>query len=284
MIFASSNCSSKNNIKEAVLELVDYGFKNIELSGGTNYYSKMLEDLLELKDKHQLNYRLHNYFPPPEKHFVLNLASKNENILNNSRDMVKKAVDMSKEFNSGKFGLHAGFRISPRVDQLGKKIENMELLPYSEALESFALEVAALSGYAKKQGIELYLENNVFSKANSESYKMLNPFFLTTSDELFELRGKCNFSFLLDIAHLKVSSKTLNRDFQQEFQKLILESDYIHVSDNDGNSDNNNELKKDSLMYKYLKESDLKNKTLTVEVYDGLDAVLRTVNLLSELQ
>ena len=283
MIYVSSNCSEKSNIKEAVLELVDCGIKNIELSGGTNFYSSYLEDLLELKDKHGLSYRLHNYFPPPKKHFVLNLASSNESVLRQSRDMVKKSVDLSHLFNSKKYGLHAGFRINPKVEELGKKILNKSLRPYQEALASFAKEMAELGEYAHAQGVELYLENNVFSKANSESYEDGNPFFLTTSDEFFEMTNLLKFSLLLDVAHLKVSSRTLGKDFREEFNVLIKESDYIHVSDNDGLSDSNKEITETSELYQLLKNSDLKAKTFTVEIYDGLEATKRTVEVIQKL-
>ena len=77
MIYISSSCVKNTKIKDSVEELATNGFKNIELSGGTEYYDNFENDLLELKDKYNLNYRCHNYFPPPKKHFVLNLASPN---------------------------------------------------------------------------------------------------------------------------------------------------------------------------------------------------------------
>lgn len=283
MIFISSNCSKKNNIKEVVQELVDHGIKDIELSGGTNFYPSYLDDLIELKAKHNLNYRLHNYFPPPEKHFVLNLASANESVLEQSRDMVMKSAEISKLFGSTKYGIHAGFRISPRVDELGKKISNTSLLPYEEALEKFSKEMNQLISYSAGKNVQLYLENNVFSKANSESFNNENPFFLTNSKEYFEMKKKINFSLLLDVAHLKVSCQTLGLNFADEFRTLIKESDYIHISNNDGSSDSNNELAHSSDVYQLLKEADLKGKTFTVEVYDGVDAVSRTVEVIRGL-
>lgn len=51
MIYISSSCVKNKTIKESVQELVDSGFKNIELSGGTEYYDGFEDDLLKLKKK-----------------------------------------------------------------------------------------------------------------------------------------------------------------------------------------------------------------------------------------
>ena len=64
MIYVSSACVRRDTIKESVEELAQSGFKSIELSGGTEYYQGYQESLLELKNKYNLNYLLHNYFPP----------------------------------------------------------------------------------------------------------------------------------------------------------------------------------------------------------------------------
>ena len=74
MIFVSSSCVEHTKIKDSILELASNGFGNIELSGGTEYYENYIEDLLVLKKTFNLRYLIHNYFPPPKEHFVLNLA------------------------------------------------------------------------------------------------------------------------------------------------------------------------------------------------------------------
>ena len=62
MIFISSACVKHYKIKDSVQELVNNGFKNIELSGGTTFYNGFVEDLLELKAKYNLNYICHIIF------------------------------------------------------------------------------------------------------------------------------------------------------------------------------------------------------------------------------
>ena len=55
MIYVSSSCVRASSIREAVIALVEQGIKNIELSGGTKPYDNFENDLLELKDKYNLN-------------------------------------------------------------------------------------------------------------------------------------------------------------------------------------------------------------------------------------
>ena len=97
MIYISSSCVKHIKIKDAVQDLVNNGFKNIELSGGTEYYNGFEDDLLELKNKYNLNYICHNYFPPPKEHFVLNLASLDDEIYNKTFEHLKNAIELSKK-------------------------------------------------------------------------------------------------------------------------------------------------------------------------------------------
>ena len=77
MIFISSSSIKKQKIADAVTTLIENDFRNIELSGGTKYYDGWLDELMELKHKYQLNFLIHNYFPPPKIPFVFNLSSPN---------------------------------------------------------------------------------------------------------------------------------------------------------------------------------------------------------------
>ena len=109
MIFVSSSCVKNKKIKDSVEELAKAGFKNIELSGGTVFYENFENDLLELKEKYSLNYRCHNYFPPPKKSFVLNLASLSDDTFQMSFDHLEKVVALSNRLKADKFAFHAGF-------------------------------------------------------------------------------------------------------------------------------------------------------------------------------
>lgn len=281
MIYVSSSCVKHKKIKDSVLDLVRNGFKNIELSGGTEYYEGFDKDLLELQDKHNLNYLCHNYFPPPTEHFVLNLASLNDTIYNNSFEHIKKSIELSQKLGADKFGFHAGFFIDIKVSEIGKKISKEALYNTDEAVHRFCQAIKKLSIIA--EDIKLYIENNVFSSTNYKTYQGENFFMLTNSNDFYKLKDEINFNLLLDVAHLKVSAHTLNLNFEDELSHMIKYSDYIHISDNDGLHDLNRPLTIDSNLVNLLKTSDLKNKDFTLEIYDKMDKIKETHEILQKV-
>ena len=281
MIYISSSCVKNKTIKESVQELVDSGFKNIELSGGTEYYDGFEDDLLKLKKKYNLNYICHNYFPPPKEHFVLNLASLDDEVYDKTFEHLTNAIELSKKLGARKFGFHSGFFIDIKVSEIGKKISKVNLFDKSKSIHRFCDGVKKLQSLSGD--LELYIETNVFSSTNAKTYENDNLFMLTNSSEYQELKNMINFNLLLDVAHLKVSSKTLELDFEEELSYMISQSDYIHISDNDALHDLNHKLQKDSNLVKLLKKQDLKDKDFTLEIYDDMDAIKETYKILQEV-
>ena len=258
MIYVSSSCVRKKKIKDSVENLALNGIKNIELSGGTEYYDSFVDDLLELKDKYNLNYLCHNYFPPPKEHFVLNLASLNDEIYEKTFDHHLEAIELSKKLGANKFGFHAGFFIDPRVRELGKKLSKDSIVNKDEAIDKFCNGFDKLKELAGT--LKLYIENNVFSITNYKTFEGINACMLTNFTEYQQLKKKINFNLLLDVAHLKVSSNSFSLNFEEEFKDMMAISDHIHISDNDALHDTNNVLKKDSNLVKLLNQQDLNGK------------------------
>ena len=281
MIYISTSCVKNTKIKDSVQELAENDFQNIELSGGTEYYENFENDLLELKDKYSLNYRCHNYFPPPKKPFVLNLASLNDETFQMSFDHLEKVIALSNRLGADKFAFHAGFFIDIRLSEIGKKLSRDNLFDKKEAVERFCNAYDVIKRKAKN--VSLFIENNVFSKTNADTYDGENPFMMTNFNEYKSLKEKIDFNLLLDVAHLKVSAKTLGLDWKSEFENMMSVSSYIHVSDNDGFHDLNNQLTKSSSLLTMLERSDTRNKDFTLEIYDGMDAIKKSYKVLSEV-
>jgi len=280
MIFISSSCVKKNKIKDSVKELAINGFNNIELSGGTNYYENFEVDLLDLKKEYNLKYRCHNYFPPPKAPFVLNLASLNDDTFNVSFEHVQKVLKLSSNLGASQFGFHAGFFIDIKLNEIGKKLTKDNLFNKNQSIHRFCDAFKLLQLEANE--ISLYIENNVFSSSNSEAYDGENPFMMTNFTDYQKLKEKINFNLLLDVAHLKVSSKTLGLDWESEFKNMINESNYIHVSNNDGFHDLNDQLTKKSKLFNLIKASNTKDKSFTLEVYDEMDKIKSSYDALNE--
>ncbi len=281
MIFVSSSCLKKKYIRDSVEELAKNGFQNIELSGGTEYYENFEKDLMELKYKYELNYRCHNYFPPPKIPFVLNLASLNDETFQTSFQHLEQVIALSNRLGSNKFGFHAGFFIDIKINEIGKKLSKDKLFDKKKAVKRFCKYYDVLKD--KSKNVSLYIENNVFSRNNRITYKNETPFMMTNFNEYKALKNKIDFNLLLDVAHLKVSAKTLGLNLEEEFINMMNVSKYIHISDNDANHDSNNEITKSSNLLPLLKDSDTKDKDFTLEIYDGMNAISNSYNTLSKV-
>ncbi|MFT5824150.1 MAG: sugar phosphate isomerase/epimerase [Crocinitomix sp.] len=280
MAFVSSSCVKHEKIIDSIRELNDFGINALELSGGTKPYPEMLTDLKSAKENLGVDLLLHNYFPPPPVDFVLNLASANDIIQQQSLEHCKQAIEMSIALETGQFGFHAGFFIDIKVSEIGKKLSPSDITDKNEALDRFCDAHQHLMAFAGND-LKLYVENNVFSKSNHESFEGKNPLMLTDLEGYKELKSRIDFNLLLDVAHLKVSCKTLNQNFTEALELLFNSSDYIHVSDNDGLHDTNNGFQPNSDLFDQLKTLNWKNKTVTLEVYEPLEQVAASVDTIN---
>lgn len=271
MIYVSSSCSKQKKIGAAIRELAEHGFRNIELSGGTEYYEGYEEDLFDLKEKYNLNYLVHNYFPPPKEDFVLNLASLDDAIFERSLEQLRKSIRLAHSLGTDKFGFHAGFYVNISLAEIGKAISANHLCNTKQAYERFCSGFNLIKSGSKE--VEIYIENNVYSKTNFNTYGLENPFMLTSPAEYKKLQQHIDFKLLLDIAHLYVSSQTHGFDFDSHLDQMTMETDYIHLSDNDGWHDQNAEFISDSKLLNKIRKKHLKDKTITLEIYTGIDGL-----------
>ncbi|MBI2026262.1 MAG: TIM barrel protein [Deltaproteobacteria bacterium] len=280
MIYVSISSLSHLGLKNAIDLVCRHGIKNIELSGAFPYYDGIDKDLRTLQKFHRLNLICHNYFPHPKIPFIINLASLNDNIYQRSLSFLKEAIALSKKIESPKFGFHAGFFVDITIDEIGKTVKYKELSDQKKSIQRFTEAWDELQ--AESDGVELYIENNVLSFNNYKTFHHQNPLMLTTLEEYRELKKNIDFELLLDVAHLKVSAHSLGLNFIEEFQGLISQTDYVHLSDNDGFSDQNKSFNQSSDLWNLLDLADLNKKTITLEIYENINNIKNTYDLLSK--
>jgi sugar phosphate isomerase/epimerase len=283
LLYVSTACVKHNRIDESVLHLAQMGYRNIELSGGTQFYDGFENDLLRLRSEFGLNYFLHNYFPPPTEHFVLNLASMNDGLYLRCIEHCKQAIALCHILGSERFSVHAGFLIDFSPQEAGKKVNLRKLTDRQPALERFC-EAWYLLQQVAGDGVRLYIENNVLSHTNAVTFGDKNPFLLTDTEGYTELKGMIDFHLLLDLAHLKVSAHTLQLDFQGQVSSLMPKVDYLHVSGNDGLHDQNLGVQGDTDILRALKRYDVVGKAMTLEVYDGMESILDSTAALQDIR
>ena len=279
MIYISSFCIKAKTVRESIERLASLGYRRIELSGGMAKEEDMTRTLLSLKKDFGVDLICHNYFPPPPENFVLNLASLDDGIFRKSVDHFKKAVELSQQLEAPVFGLHAGFFMDIPVEQIGKQIKLQKLYDQQACFDRFCKGFEEIKRRSGK--IKLYVENNVLSATNYKEFGGVNPLMLTSFADYIELKKRLDFELLLDVGHLKVSAQTFNFNFQKELKNFWPQSDYIHISDNDGLGDSNQGLLLNSDLVLFLRENSLKNKVLTLEMRID-EASLKTSYLILE--
>ena len=273
-VFVSTGGIRNLNAFEACLKLSKFGFNSFELSGG-KYFQNHLNNLINL-EKQGFQIQIHNYFPVPKKHFVLNLASADELIFNLSFEHCKKAIILASKLKLKRYSVHAGFCIDPSTKEWGKPFNKKKLInDRNFFLERFINRVKILNNFAQSNDVDLYIENNVSIKENIFNNKAL----LLGSDyeEIKAIKDSTNIKILIDTGHLIVSAKSLGLDEKVELSKLKLIADAYHLSSNNRLRDQNKPIKDDMEIINLIsKEADF----YTIEVYENGSLIKEDYNFI----
>lgn len=236
-IYVSTSAIKKPFDLETVLQHYDdMNIQYIEL-GSSHKYCATIEEVLK-KYKH-MNFVIHNYFPPPEDPFALNLSSIDEEVRKRSIEHAKKAIDLCVECNSLIYSIHAGMVANP------KKIEFFEGFSFDEmdvnediyeVCFNFLVESCKeINEYAEQKGIKFAIET---SGGHPKKFKYL---MMTTENEFKRLLNEIpnkNFGILLDIGHYTISEAVYPEEdmmsFINTFKSRIFQ---VHIHHNDGSND-----------------------------------------------
>tara|TARA_B110000858_G_scaffold198405_1_gene264661 strand:+ start:3896 stop:4744 length:849 start_codon:yes stop_codon:yes gene_type:complete len=261
-VFISTGGFSKLTGLQASNKLLKNKLKDVELSGGL-FENNSINKIAKLKKK--LNFRIHNYFPPPQEPFVLNVASLDRDVAKKSMDHVYSSIKYCKKLNSDFYSFHAGFLCDPKINALGKKFFTKKLFNRNKCIKLFLKRINKISKFAAKLNIKILIENNVL---NSKYRPNENPFLMADEKEILKILKKFpkNVKLLMDVAHLKVSSQTLKFNALKALKRLNPYIGGYHLSDNDGKTDSNDFFSEKSWFWEDLRK-DL--DYYSIEVYSG---------------
>jgi len=285
MIYVSSSCLAAKKIGLVVETLALQGLNKIELSGGTDYYEGYADEMLSLKQKYNLSFLLHNYFPPPVKPFVVNLASNDPSLLALSIEHCRAAISLAAKLESPIYGLHAGFCFNAQPSDLGREIEGRLTISKERAKAIFVRGVQELADYAAGYDISLAIENNVLTSSNLTNGKNKLLLGVTPRELLDIVRSidRKNVAALIDLGHLKVSAQTLGfsrRTFVQEVAPLAVE---FHLSDNKGCIDEHGSISEGSWFWDSLKRWVRDDAFFTLEVRAApIGRIVHQVKIITE--
>ncbi|TKS60315.1 MAG: hypothetical protein EWM72_01457 [Nitrospira sp.] len=238
--YVSSGAFKTKSITEVVSCCLRYGFTHVECGSGMAWAPDLLAPIRQTAS-HQISYLVHNYFPPHENPFVLNLATNDELILTRSLQHCRVAIDLSAELGAPFFSVHAGFAFKANPEQLGGDLTGTTLFPLEKAHEIFVESLKTLCQYAMHKCVKLVVENNVIARFNLISGKNRLGLCATAEDILrtYADVGSSNLGFLVDVGHLKVTAEALGFDMHKFLDTVGPYIVAFHLSDNDGLSDQN---------------------------------------------
>ncbi|MEO1814740.1 MAG: sugar phosphate isomerase/epimerase [Acetobacterium sp.] len=258
-IFISTGSFGKIDVDELLRTTLNNGLTNIELSSGAFYHEKMKKDLLQAKNSETHRFLVHNYFPVPEKPFVLNLASENKDILSLSRKHCQAAMQLTAELGVEFYSVHAGFCFHAQPEDLGKNQRKLERFPKAIGYNIFLESLYMLSKIGKEYGLKIAVENNVVTmdNRNSDNNNENDLYLCATGEDLQSLMADLDdqsIKLLIDLGHLSVTANSMGFDPIGFIEMVAADVIAFHISDNDGLNDRNLPVTETSWFWPSLKQ------------------------------
>jgi len=279
MLYLSTGGFSDKSFSDVAKCLNSNIVKGLELSAGL-YTENLVSELTQVNEKFKI--ALHNYFPAPKKPFVFNLASSNKDIARMSMEHAKKAIKLSAQFGCPYYSFHAGYLLDPDVNELGQAIKLNKLIKREVGLHNFMKNVNELSDFARVLNVDLLIENNVLSLANSQNFND-NPLLMVDEKETEYIFSHVasNVHLLVDVAHLKVSANSLKFDPKNYLRNFENAIKALHLSDNNGEADTNEGFSEDAWFFEHIK---LDLDYYSIEVYEkDIDILQSQYELVSKI-
>ena len=254
-IYISSSAFNKYKPTEAIQYLSKRNINNIELSFN-KYEEKIFQKLKKLIKRKKQNFIFHNYFPRPLKDFVINLASTDDKVTKQTINHIKKNINFLSANGIYSYSFHSGFYYDLKLTEIGKSKFKKNISNKNIRMKIFIKNLNILGKYAKKKKFTLLIENNVLDSVTMKKFNK-KPFLCLEYNEINKIFKKLpkNIKLLLDVAHLKVTSKTLKLNKFDQIKRLNKFVGAYHLSDNNGRKDSNDVIKKNSWFLKFLKKN-----------------------------
>lgn len=241
-LYISTVCVQGDRALDQILARMDrLGLRRCELSAPHPYIAPdELSALLEGWRARGFAFVLHNYFPRPQRDFVLNLASADPQVVADCEAMAAWAFDLAVRLDAPLYGMHTGYFADAGVEANGSFSFDDATLSTPEA--SLARSVATvrriLAATPALPPRGLLLEN-LFPSGRGLNYSLAcTP---EDIDAVFDAIADDRVGLLLDLAHLRVTCTLVDRDPDAALDRIIDRHGHrlraIHMSDNDGLTD-----------------------------------------------
>lgn len=265
MIYVSTTYygAKRSDLHKVLNQLNKLDIDGIEI-GSTHTYKKKKELEKIFRNFKGKELFIHNFFPPKKnENFVLNIASREKKIRDQSVDFIIESIEFSKKVGAKLYTFHPGFlsdaqpsMILPNKNydfKFNDKVSSKKL-----ANQILIKSLKKIISHSKTKKIKIALE----TEGSSLKYNYLMMQKPNEFEDLFKIFPK-NLFLNLNIAHSNFASKVFNFslvNFIKQFKKKIAA---VELSCNDGFHDQHLPIKSNSENLKYLKY--LKNIPIILE-------------------
>lgn len=192
-------------------------------------FETLVSKLNTLKDKHEVEYSVHQSIWLPLPDFFLNLGSSNGTVKRGTLNSLKKSIDFARRIGAKNVSFHAGCAANKVVqDEEFEPLTTLDTIPYEEAYLNVEENFKKLLEYAKRD-IKLSVENL--------NYRPERRYLFSTPGDFQRLPNGINILF--DTGHAYFSENRVgDPSYIEKMIKIIGgKITEIHASDNDGSED-----------------------------------------------
>lgn len=249
-IYVSTVCLQNTvAVEHRIQKYIDNGITAIELGGRV----KTTPQTIALLEHFPVQLLLHNYFPPVENPFYINLASPDPTIQSRSIDYIKRNIERSATFGADLYTFHAGFITDPSgTNEHGLLFASppADEETTEKAIERFVEGLSQIIPHAESYNVHLAIENNICRREH------IGQLILQTKDEFIDLFQRISSPYLgilVDIGHLQVTANTLGDDSQQFLQSLRPYIRAFHLNQNNGIIDSAEPIQMDNPLFNTIR-------------------------------
>jgi len=261
--FVSTACIPiRESLMSRISSYRQCGLDAIELGASVSVNEEDLAQIAEV----QCNFLVHNYFPPPQDPFVLNLASRDDDIRQRSLELVFKALDLTAQLGAPFYSVHAGFITDPTSFGTTSFVFPMPISSSEKqaAVTRFKASLEKVLSRAQELGLQVLVENNVCTE------DLRGKLLFQTADEIlrmFDSLSSSNLGLLLDTGHLNVTAHTFGFDRMRFVDCVAPYVRAFHISDNGGVEDAGEPVREGSWVLDVLHRPEFVGLPVVIEAH-----------------
>ena len=285
MIFVSTTYHKKTNLdlKKILSEISRLKIDGVEI-GSVHKFDTRKNYKKIIKQNFKKKILIHNFFPPSKnKNFVINIASNNQKIRDESVDLVLRNIDFAESVGSNIYTFHPGFlsSLKPQKDIKKKNYDfnysDKEIFDYKKGFKNMVNSLKKITQYAKYKNIKIAIETEgSIQKKDFLLMQKPNEFI-----KLFKIIPK-NLWINFNVAHSYFASKSFNFNLNN-FIKLIKKKIIaVELSCNNGINDQHLPINVKSKNLKFIRN--FKNIPIILELrHSSLQDLKKSINILNSL-